>query len=1527
MSFPEDTIGPRLWLAAEDDRAATGGDEGLARFPVATCTVCGQHYYVAFLKDFTFTHRSPGGGDAEAWGSCWERQEEQLGGRRVVLVDTLIGEDEEGEAAPHARTAPLHFCRGCGAAHPTGVPRCLACGRAGDTVELLAIRQKKQRPGLLTSCLSCGSTGSTPNGGRYREPARPVRAVNVADVHVLAQDMVHRAERPRLLVFCDNRQDAAFQAGWMKDHAGRFRLRALMAGGIQESPQSIGDLVAHLDDRLESDEALSRALIPEVWEVARREHAGGRHEQERRKYLRFQVLREVTLASRQALGLEPWGRMRVEYDGLDTSAPWIQERAHELGISAERLRDGAASVLDYLRRRRALHDPEHEIFTKYWMDGNREIQQGYLPNLRSPAATKLRREATDKSEWVIQWLSEAGQTVMRQLAGKWEVPADAIGPFLESLFAFLAERALLVPVRLKGSRGRPLPNASGVHQVNADRLRLARNRGVWRCRSCRRTTTRETPHRRCIAWRCDGILEWTPEDEDNYDLQLLDGAYSMLRSEEHTAMVPADERERLENLFKGESEAVNCLVCTPTLELGIDIGRLDSVLMRNVPPLPANYRQRAGRAGRRHRMAVDLTYCRPVSHDRAYFAEPLKLLDGRIDPPAFNLRNDVMIAKHVHAAIIGALHGYSRDPDRPDAERDAIREALHRCLPRQVEPYLFQDGEVRSTPFDFGALRGLVERHAGDLAARVERVFRQGWPEEDASVATSAALRGHVDRFTDNLERVVARLERRLRWAMQQIARLNARRERHGTLEPDDDALFRRCDRLVKRLKGADRRSRRRAEGHDDANTFSVLAAEGFLPGYGLEVGSVVGWAEIPFWRSGAMDFSLPRPPATALREYVPGNLIYANGHRFVARRFHRDLHGSSGAGSQNTGGDREDMPFYEVSVQRQAVRKTRPGETSSLGGMLLQTMAVCDADLIHASHISDEEDLRFQLGVAIYGTELGQHNGGRAFRWGPQPVHLRQGVRLRLVNVGAAGAVESLRRGDFNGSSGPARARGELGYPVCTVCGQSVSPLASDRQRDTFRETHKERCGCAPEGIGLHADVTADVLSLPACDSAETAYSVLEALRIGAAQVLDMHLDDLQILVVGHVDRDEVDALLWDPMPGGSGLLDQLCERFGEVAQAAREVADACPGLCESSCIDCLQSFRNAYYHRYLDRAGARERMDDWGQHLSLDHEIPRQQPDAPPSGDQAAPVNDAETKLRHLLLAAGFGEGVRGEQIRLDRTLGTTTPDVIYRTEDHDPDEGVCIYLDGLSQHLHGNPETAERDRDIRTWLRNHGYEVTEITAHELDDEDAMVRHFRRLAGYLNMRELRRRVRDDPSWFRGSVDGEETPRPGLRLVTPEPAERYAGCIPLVPLQAAAGAFGDPHTLPDEAEWEWVEVDTARPLRQGMFVAQVVGRSMEPRIPDGSYCLFESPVAGTRQGRTVLVQLKDSVDPETGQRFTVKRYRSEKTADAAGWRHVRIVLEPTNPDFEPIELTAEDEDSVTVVAELVDVIGLDAPV
>lgn len=108
------------------------------------------------------------------------------------------------------------------------------------------------------------------------------------------------------------------------------------------------------------------------------------------------------------------------------------------------------------------------------------------------------------------------------------------------------------------------------------------------------------------------------------------------------------------------TRSINTLVCTPTLELGVDIGGLDAVLMRNVPPLPANYWQRAGRAGRRHRMAVNITYARPASHDRFYFIDPLRMLEGEVEPPSFNLQNAVMVRKHIHAAVLTRLHQLAR---------------------------------------------------------------------------------------------------------------------------------------------------------------------------------------------------------------------------------------------------------------------------------------------------------------------------------------------------------------------------------------------------------------------------------------------------------------------------------------------------------------------------------------------------------------------------------------------------------------------------------------------------------------------------------------------------------------------------------------------------------------------------------------------------------------------------------------------------------------------------------------------------
>ena len=162
-------------------------------------------------------------------------------------------------------------------------------------------------------------------------------------------------------------------------------------------------------------------------------------------------------------------------------------------------------------------------------------------------------------------------------------------------------------------------------------------------------------------------------------------------------------------------------------------------------------------------------------------------------------------------------------------------------------------------------------------------------------------------------------------------------------------------------------------------------------------------------------------------------------------------------------------------------------------------------------------------------------------------------------------------------------------------------------------------------------------------------------------------------------------------------------------------------------------------------------------------------------------------------------------------------------------------------------------------------------------------------------------------------------------RVVQPRPEDRYVSCVPLVPLKAAAGAFGEPHELEEVAQnhaWEWSAVNTRHSLSPGMFVARVVGNSMEPSIPHGAWCLFRAPVRGSRQGKIVLVELRDTTDPATGERYTVKRYESEKVRDGDSWRHTKITLKPTNREYEPIVLTAADEAELRVVAELVEVLG-----
>lgn len=867
--------------------------------------------------------------------------------------------------------------------------------------------------------------------------------------------------------------------------------------------------------------------------------------------------------------------------------------------------------------------------------------------------------------------------------------------FVEELWNYLTKEAkILVETRLLNPKNEALPGCQGAHQIDADLVKISASekRGVFRCRVCRQGYNRQPPLMKCLAYNCKGEVDWEDEREDNYDLKVLEGNFSMMRPREHSAQVPQAARTIAEQHFKGAGDAVNCLVCTPTLELGVDIGQLDSVLMRNVPPMPANYFQRAGRAGRRHRMAVNLTYARPASHDRAFFESPEKLLNGVVLPPRFNLSNPVLVRHHAHAAMLTTLFSIAEKgaAGMSSGDREEVREVLGETLPRQIGPFFFDaSGYLTQTPFHVVSFSSLLQKHRDRLAAALRAAFSQGWPSDDAVVVTEEILLDIIDTAATELQEIIDRIWTRLQWHLNQLDRLRIEEAKQGALSDEETAFRERCRRYVNKLKGNGGRPRGVAEGFDDTNIYAVLAAEGWLPGYGLDTGSVIGSAIKSIASMSRDDFDLPRPSAMAVREYVPGNLVYANGERYTPRLFRLPP---------------VEPIVFSVDLQTQAVREIEQAG-GGLGATTITAMPICDVEMPHLSHISDEEEFRFQMPVVIAGMEQKRHDGGLAYKWGMISVQFRHNVHMRLVNLGPQDKI----------------AQSSLGYPVCLVSGQSRSPYASDAEKANFIETQLERCGKQPEmALGFYADVVAQCLKFQDLPDQRTAYSLGETLRLAGSLVLDMEPDDLQLLVIPQPGDVKVDLIIYDPMPGGSGLLKQMIEKWSALVRAGITLVETCPSVCDSSCTDCLQRFRNAFYHRHLDRHVAAQLLDQSGESLGFSHEIPPLLPTVK-SVDEGLPVNEAEARLLEIIQKAGLPDPVCQKFIPLPKPFSATTPDFFFE----DPKEvtdGICIYLDGLSKHIHGNAATKQQDQAIRSYLREHNFAVLEVPASHLNDPEAL-------------------------------------------------------------------------------------------------------------------------------------------------------------------------------------------------------------
>ena len=1295
---PEEVV-PKLYLSLFDAKEGTGGGRQDDSFlPVLTCRNCGQHFFERYYQNLDFSYGSAKqirgfeNGDAvvDARGNenaVWSTAT-AAAGMRLLMSNRLLEDAGDTSTGRSAKWLRAYLCRQCGALHRDPANQCLAdgCGHKEPLLPLLAFGK------TLSSCPSCNSQ-SIQIGGRPIEPAKPIRAVTVADVHTLSQAMINAAPEghKKLIVFADSRQDAAFQAGWMQDHARRIRMRHMMFQVLSkaEVPIPLDAITDGLMDLFHKDHSLIETLLPELSGEEIPALFGHNKWVPVYKALRYMVFREFTTSVRSTRWLEALGLTRIIYKGLSAKHDKVIQWAQKVGITANEAVDLISLILDGWRRNRMVFVADDPVYSQYHRKDDPYIMLGLL-SLHDFHPGGVDKYSTKTNKYATGLISERGTTAVQSLLKK--VVSDPehadIDGLIEELWDLLKDDlGVIRKVGIQSTREVVIGEA---WQLNHDRILVEKFHQRERCTSCQRVTTRKSPTAACVRYRCPGFTITEPANTENYHVWLLGRPFTMVNAEEHTAQVPGDTRSYIEQEFKSKQGRTNCLVATPTLEMGVNIGALDMTLMRNVPPLASNYWQRAGRAGREERMAVIVTYCRRSLHDRYFFADPLRILDGVISAPSFNLKNPLMVAKHVRSAVVSILLLRSRQ-DSEISER--IRLVLKHLFPHFIRDYLLDsENRFRNAPVSTTSLKTLLDE-LPDLPGKLVDLFANNWPPEAAELATVDAVRKIITSMSTDLTVVLTRLHNRLTWAR------NTRKELHrkkddGIIEREEEQLLWRCDDYIKSIVKRDAAT----------YTLSVLGVEGFFPGYGVNDGGVMASARRGFAKSvGKRAFDLNRGNVVALREFVPGNRLYANNGSFYVSRYHLGTDESSHL-----------RTLYVNAEKRYVAEKNADTTYGQTGSEEIDTLPMTDSDLTLSSRITDEEMLRFSMPVSILGRLRRINKGGKGIKIGDREVSYLRGQGIELVNLGEAGRV----------------GQGKLGHWICSVCGATKSPYAVDTEINHFVTVHEESCGKKPKPLALTVKADVDCLHFHKLEDEATAINIGESLIAGAVRVLDMGAGDLESLVI-HLPDETVDLLIFDPMPGGSGLLDQMLERWEEIIRATKELLHDCPQACEQACYSCLLSFRNQFNHTRLNRHKALELVVQLQFTPNTYRKIDELNEETSGVSTKSSPTNNPEARLLRLLRDHHFPEGQC--QIEIKTTAGLPTrPDWIHESTK------VAIYLDGMSRHLHGDPKTAQRDQLIRQMLELDGYQIIVIQSRDLNDPQAVRLHLRNIARAISRNDL---------------------------------------------------------------------------------------------------------------------------------------------------------------------------------------------
>ncbi|CEK13074.1 DEAD/DEAH box helicase [Chthonomonas calidirosea] len=1206
----------------------------------------------------------------EGPGTFDEEDEERAEAERAQERERRDRRQKKAEG----RLSEVGVCIGCGRLVPQPGATCPSCNRA--TVRMLLHR------GTLNTCPACGDSYTR------ADIVTPLHTGTASTVSVLATHHLDhlQGEDRKLLVFTDNRQDAAHQAGYTKDKHRVFALRHVLAYELREAGAD-GLYLTELPQRL-FDRFLQIGLI------SRRP---SRPEQRRwLDALTYQVANELTRYSRQRASLENLGLVAVEYEGLEELSEDGQflAAAQNAGLQPDTALNLVRAVLDVMRKNRAVaYDGRPEtgtdlaFFTEYIDPSTkhryRELEgEPYAVRFpdrdRAPKAFALDRpdhiRNSGRLMGFVQENPRAGQLtathkLVARLVGGRE-PAEA---FLRAVVPLLVEYEVLVSVRF------PIPAREQVRglqalQVDPRRIRLRFTKEGYRCNACQTWRAYELPT--CPTPKCQtGCLVPMLLDRENYYVRLyLERSPGRLKIAEHSAQIGEEERTRRETDFKEGS--LDALVCTPTLELGVDIGPLLTVVLRNAPPTPANYAQRVGRAGRRLRIGFVSTFCSGGTHDRHAFLRPEWFVSGRFEPPRLRLDNPQIVFRHLRAYLLSRL-----DAQLPSLLKELLDDVQHPSRwRRETLDQLF--GEVHSRRDE------LVEELLKVMARDRDMGLVGRYGREDITAV--------VDGFQNELIAVLERWWHRV----EQLDREFREFSKIGSPRQDQ--------------RKADARQRAYYEITQDperAYTLNYLSTQQLLPAYQFPVETFSldpGVDDTP---------TIYRAAAIAIEEFAPGNFVYANGHKL---RSIRVLYpgGPGAAAMQSARSDAEAagrlQAFHfceECDEVVESGRNSCPRCAAPLGSAT-DVVFVDAFEAEESFRITSEEESRqrqfFDRREALLAQSAVMC---RVYPYALHPVELLKLAEILVTNWGP-----------LDRKTGEGRR-----FWLCPDCGRHLPHNPEDktheRQVRQWREDHARFCRGELVQLVLAHRFQADclILNLPGREGAasigrrilpQTAVTLAEALRAGAGRLLELELDELGVFVRRPLAGSGTEQIVfYETVPGGAGYLEEMAARLPEVAQEAQRVLY--DHDCSRACYGCLKHYRNQRWHSLFNKDLVRDVLVAMA---NLDHVQPetanhgagaerlKQMIDARSSDSDTTfsryPKGVIEEPLRAALERLGVTDGDRDFEVRDEQGRIVTVPDFAW------PDAKVAVYCDSYAYH--GNPDILELDAKKRNYLQLKGWGV---------------------------------------------------------------------------------------------------------------------------------------------------------------------------------------------------------------------------